>query len=128
MNPPWLVMHVVLICAGIKYSQLSGFPAKYIAILSTLLPLYFAQNMITTSLVVVKIWLQHREARKSGLVSLNTPNLVFVIRIIVESAAIYTTEILVQYVLNLSRHPARFFFLYLLNPSIGEQLIFRGSG
>lgn len=118
-----VVIHTLNIWGALTFARITDAPRGYTPVVSMLFPLYLAQNVLTTSLVVIKIWLRHRETRHTGLVSLHTPSLVFVMRIIVESAAIYTTEILVAYVLLEVRHPARLFFLYLLNPSIGIAFI-----
>jgi hypothetical protein len=85
-----------------------------------LFPLYAVQNIVTTSLVILRIFLAHRESKASGSVALNTTSLVMVMRIVVESAAIYTTEIVLAFVFRLLMHPARLLFLYLLTPSTGR--------
>lgn len=83
-------------------------------------PLYVTQNVVTTSLVTLKIWCRYRETKKAGVVPLNAANLVLVMRIVIESAAIYTTQMLIWFVLHITRHPAMWFVLYLLAPSTGK--------
>lgn len=92
-------------------------------------PLYFAQNVLTTGLIVYKIYSQHRIGKAAGLVPLNTPSLVSIMRIIIESAAIYTAGTLVVVVLRALDHPARLLMHAILAPTTGtsHQSVLRRS-
>ncbi|KAH6885108.1 hypothetical protein BKA70DRAFT_1204937 [Coprinopsis sp. MPI-PUGE-AT-0042] len=86
-------------------------------------PLYFAQNVLTTGLILFKIWSRHRSLRNAGITSLNTPSLVDLMRAIVESAAIYTAALLVMAVLRLLDHPGWFVSHVILYPTIGIMFV-----
>ncbi|KAH6885090.1 hypothetical protein BKA70DRAFT_1338183 [Coprinopsis sp. MPI-PUGE-AT-0042] len=82
-------------------------------------PIYLAQNVLTTGLIVFKIWAQYQRSRAVGLMSLHTPSLVSIMRVIVESAAIYTGGTLVMVILRALDHPARFTIHCCLVPTTG---------
>ncbi|KAH6885069.1 hypothetical protein BKA70DRAFT_1410641 [Coprinopsis sp. MPI-PUGE-AT-0042] len=81
--------------------------------------LYFLQNVLTTSLIVYKIYSHFRRSREIGLVSVHTPHLLPIIKIVIESAAIYTAAVLVLVVLIALDHPARTAMHTCLMPIIG---------
>lgn len=83
------------------------------------LPLCLAQNVVTTGLIIFKIWSQYTQTKVVGLTSLHGVPLLSVIRIIIESASIYTVELLIFFILQVVSHPGRFFVHYLLVPSTG---------
>jgi len=84
-------------------------------------PLIFAQNVLTTSLIAWKIWKQHRESAGAGLVDHGTaPTLMRVIRVIVESAALYTLQLLIVIILYFSGHPAQWILQLTIFPSMGR--------
>ena len=89
-------------------------------VLAMSLPLCLAQNVLTTGLIVVKLWVQFRQTKTIGLTSLHTVPIPAVMRIIIESAAIYTIQLLMFMILQLVEHAGRFFMHYLLVPSTGE--------
>ncbi|KAH6885064.1 hypothetical protein BKA70DRAFT_1467552 [Coprinopsis sp. MPI-PUGE-AT-0042] len=68
---------------------------------------YLLQTMLTTSLIAWKIWSQSRRNTSVGLAPLHVPRLLYIMRIIVESAVIYTMGMLVMLVLLVLDHPAR---------------------
>ncbi|KAH6871369.1 hypothetical protein BKA70DRAFT_1131066 [Coprinopsis sp. MPI-PUGE-AT-0042] len=109
----WSARHIRLNTPG-ALPQATLFP-----ILCLQFPLYAIQNITTTSLIILRIWLTHRETQRAGVKALNTPSLVSVMRIIIESAAIFTSVIVIAAVLRMVMHPARLLFLYILSPSIG---------
>ncbi|KAH6885078.1 hypothetical protein BKA70DRAFT_1204915 [Coprinopsis sp. MPI-PUGE-AT-0042] len=83
-------------------------------------PLYFAQNVLTTGLILFKIWSRYKRGKASGLPApLNTPSLISIMRIIVESAALYTALMLVMVVLRALDHPVRLLIHCVLVPTIG---------
>ncbi|KAH6874516.1 hypothetical protein BKA70DRAFT_1577211 [Coprinopsis sp. MPI-PUGE-AT-0042] len=92
---------------------------KLFPVMNAVFPLYLAQNILTTGLIVYKIWLQHRQTKAAGIVSLNTPTLRSVIRIVIESAGIYTLAILLVAVLRALDHPGRFIAQYINAPLAG---------
>ncbi|KAH6871381.1 hypothetical protein BKA70DRAFT_1210358 [Coprinopsis sp. MPI-PUGE-AT-0042] len=92
---------------------------KLFPVMNAVFPLYLAQNTLTTGLIVYKIWLQHRQTKAAGIVSLNTPTLLSVIRIVIESAGIYTLAILLVAVLRALDHPGRFVVQYINAPLAG---------
>ncbi|KAH6885058.1 hypothetical protein BKA70DRAFT_1574536 [Coprinopsis sp. MPI-PUGE-AT-0042] len=68
---------------------------------------YLLQTTLTTSLIAWKIWSQSRRNTIVGLAPLHVPRLLSIMRIIVESAVIYTMGMLVMLVLLALDHPAR---------------------
>jgi hypothetical protein len=87
-------------------------------LINTSYPLNLAQNIITTGLIIYRLWRQHRESSAAGVQSLELP-LVTMIRIIVESALLYTTELLLLLVLGADGSNGKYFMRYLLIPTIG---------
>ncbi|KAH6871360.1 hypothetical protein BKA70DRAFT_1241843 [Coprinopsis sp. MPI-PUGE-AT-0042] len=69
--------------------------------------LYLLQTNLTTGLIVWKIWSQSRRRTDIELASIHVPRLLSIMRIIIESAAIYTAGMLVMLVLLALDHPAR---------------------
>jgi hypothetical protein len=82
-------------------------------------PLNLAQNVLTTGLIAYKIFMQHRQTRASGLQLSAAVNLVMVVRIIVESAAIYTFTLVIIIILFFLNHPAAVIPQHSLPPAIG---------
>jgi hypothetical protein len=123
---------VILSCSSVAHcvniwwigSQTSAHLAttKRFPLLGAALPLYLAQNILTTGLIVYRIWTQHRRTKESGIVGLNTANLLSVIRVVVESAAVYTVVLLLMAVLRAMDHPGRFIVQYAHVPIAGEWL------
>lgn len=83
-------------------------------------PLNLAQNVLTTGLISWKIYRQHRETVNSGLQISAGLNLVGVIRIIVESAMVYTVETALIIILFFLNHPSVVIVQGALCPSTGE--------
>ncbi|TFK18227.1 hypothetical protein FA15DRAFT_730831 [Coprinopsis marcescibilis] len=82
-------------------------------------PLHFVQNIITTGLISFKIWYQHSLVRRVGVVVNGGLNLMNIVRIIIESALIYTITMLIMVILFLARHPAAVIFQHALVPITG---------
>ncbi|KAH6885065.1 hypothetical protein BKA70DRAFT_128742 [Coprinopsis sp. MPI-PUGE-AT-0042] len=80
---------------------------------------YVVQNALTTSLVAYKIYSHLRQTRDVGLVSVHTPKLLPIVKILVESAAVYTAGVLVVAVLLSLDHPAWFAMHSCMIPIIG---------
>ncbi|KAF5328405.1 hypothetical protein D9619_013301 [Psilocybe cf. subviscida] len=102
------------------YHPSSISPTRAMRIFDCIYPLAFVQNFMTTSLIIVKIFLQHRTSREAGIVQLgSTLSLMRVVRIVVESAAIYTIELLVLIILYFRNDNAQYVVQAAINPSIG---------
>jgi hypothetical protein len=82
--------------------------------------LAFAQNVLTTSLIAWKIWRQHCASQQSGLKAANNISLIQVIRIIVESAMVYTLQVFILNVLYFVGHPLQFVFQSITVPAAGK--------
>ncbi|PPQ99409.1 hypothetical protein CVT24_005396 [Panaeolus cyanescens] len=63
--------------------------------MGTVYPLAFAQNTITTGMIAFKVWKQHRDSAALGIISGSSVALFTVLRIIIESAMIYTIQLLI---------------------------------
>ncbi|XP_006455987.1 hypothetical protein AGABI2DRAFT_195264 [Agaricus bisporus var. bisporus H97] len=88
--------------------------------MATIYPLVFAQNIITTGLIAFKIWTQHRISTASGVIDTSTRlSLINILRIFIESAAIYTFQIMVLLILYPMKHNAQFIVQSAVIPSIG---------
>jgi hypothetical protein len=84
-------------------------------------PLNFTQNVLTTGLISWKIWTQHKESTGAGLIDHGTaPTLMRVIRVLIESAALYTIQLFIVIVLYFSGHPAQWVVQMSLFPSTGK--------
>ncbi|TEB25108.1 hypothetical protein FA13DRAFT_1738740 [Coprinellus micaceus] len=104
----WVIVVPVLLAAaavGVNLTLYSWFPKpwtpyeKLIGVINAGYPLAFAQNVLTTSLIAWKIWRQHCASQQSGLKAANNISLIQVIRIIVESAMVYTLQVFILNVL-----------------------------
>ncbi|KAH6885076.1 hypothetical protein BKA70DRAFT_1445299 [Coprinopsis sp. MPI-PUGE-AT-0042] len=102
-----------------QQSSMVNVTAKRWPILTITFPLYFVQNFLTTGLILFRIWSRHRELKNAGIVSLNTPSLVALMRAIVESAAIYTTVLFLVVVLCSIDHPGWYVGHLILYPTTG---------
>ncbi|KAH6874481.1 hypothetical protein BKA70DRAFT_1240470 [Coprinopsis sp. MPI-PUGE-AT-0042] len=80
---------------------------------------YLLQNGLTTSLIAYKIYSHLRQTRAVGLVSVHTPKLLPIVKILVESAVVYTAGVLVMAVLLALDHPAWFAMHSCMMPIIG---------
>ncbi|TEB20408.1 hypothetical protein FA13DRAFT_1743031 [Coprinellus micaceus] len=99
----WVIVVPVLLAARgrVNLTLYSWFPKpwtpyeKLIGVINAGYPLAFAQNVLTTSLIAWKIWRQHCASQQSGLKAANNISLIQVIRIIVESAMVYTLQVFI---------------------------------
>lgn len=83
-------------------------------------PLAFVQNFMTTSLIALKIVLQHRESKNAGVVNLGSKlSLVHIVRIFIESAGLYTIQILVLSILFFRDNNFQYVVQTAIIPSIG---------
>ncbi|KAH6874491.1 hypothetical protein BKA70DRAFT_1350132 [Coprinopsis sp. MPI-PUGE-AT-0042] len=89
-------------------------------VLNLTFPLYFTQNGLTTGLILFKIWSRYKRGKAAGLAApLDTPSLISIMRIIIESAALYTALMLVMVVLCALDHPFRLLIHCILVPTVG---------
>lgn len=67
-----------------------------------------AQNILTTGLIVFKILHQHHISSAAGIRSADSRlRLTHVVRILIESALVYTIQLLILIILCLRRHNAQ---------------------
>jgi hypothetical protein len=88
-------------------------------------PLHLAQNLLTTGLIAYKIWEQHRNSARSGVRAYSGITLIHIFRIVIESAMIYTLQLLVLVVLYCLRHRAMVIFMATLAPSASKPYLFQ---
>ncbi|KAF5332219.1 hypothetical protein D9611_007988 [Ephemerocybe angulata] len=95
-------------------------PTTLTIFISMVYPVNLAQNILTTGLISYRIWSQHRKAHSTGLmrVSASMP-LLTVIRIIIESALIFTVQQILLLILLELNHTAQVILHATLVPSIG---------
>jgi hypothetical protein len=84
-------------------------------------PINLAQNVLTTSLIIWKILKQFRLSSSTGLVNMNRISLITVMRIMVESALIYTVELIFLIICYYMNSPLQFVFQAATVPTIGEE-------
>jgi hypothetical protein len=89
--------------------------------LDFLYPVNLAQNVLTTGLITWKILRQHQFSTSIGLVSTDGISLITVTRIMVESALIYTVELIFLIILHFANSPVEFIVQAALFPSTGEE-------
>lgn len=90
--------------------------------LGTVYPFAFAQNTITTGMIAFKIWRQHRHSVDSGVVNVSPLNLLAIMRIIIESAMIYTLQLLILILLFPLQEYAQVIVQNTVIPSIGTPI------
>ncbi|KAF9559966.1 hypothetical protein CPC08DRAFT_497340 [Agrocybe pediades] len=109
----WVVIAPVIILLaslGINIYTLYWFTHPSLAPVSAIIPLLdciyplaFAQNFITTVFIALKIWAQHRMSKSSGVVDRSSRlSLMRILRIVVESAMVYTVQLLILIILQFS--------------------------
>ncbi|KAH6874498.1 hypothetical protein BKA70DRAFT_1577202 [Coprinopsis sp. MPI-PUGE-AT-0042] len=84
---------------------------------------YIAQTSLTTSLIVYRIFSQFRQTRDLGLVSFHAPAVLPIMRIILESAVVYTTGMMALVVLAGLDHPARLALHSCMIPVTGSVFV-----
>ncbi|KAJ2918006.1 hypothetical protein MD484_g2363, partial [Candolleomyces efflorescens] len=88
-------------------------------IIEAVYPINFAQNVLTTGLIAYKIFKQHRTSQSIGLNVSHRISLMHVMRIIVESALIYTFELMLLIILSFSKSPLQYVVQAAIIPSVG---------
>jgi len=84
------------------------------------LPLLFVQNVLTTGLICLRLAQQHRASRAAGIQPSNTRlSLFHIVRIIIESAAIYPIMLLISTILWSIQSDKFVIFFGLYIPIIG---------
>ena len=89
--------------------------------MATIYPFAFAQNTITTGMIAFKIWRQHRSSTELGVLNHSPLDLIGVMRIVIESAMIYTFQLLILIILFPVHHNAQLIVQCAIVPSIGEK-------
>ncbi|KAH6874474.1 hypothetical protein BKA70DRAFT_1128967 [Coprinopsis sp. MPI-PUGE-AT-0042] len=84
---------------------------------------YVLQTALTTSLIVYKIYSQFRQTRDVGLISMYTPAVLPIMRIIAESAVVYTAGMLALAVVTGLDHPARLMVHSCMIPVTGTVFV-----
>lgn len=85
-------------------------------------PLSLAQNVITTGLIAFRIWAQLCTSTMNHVFDTSSRlTLARILRIIVESAAIYTIQILILVVITPMRYNAHHIVQAAIIPSIGAK-------
>lgn len=83
---------------------------------------------MTTGLIAWRIWRQDRASTAMGARSLNSrTSLIPIVRIIVESAAIYVLELVVLIVLYVLKHNGQFIVQEAVVPTVGPCFIIWSS-
>ncbi|KAF5326724.1 hypothetical protein D9619_004066 [Psilocybe cf. subviscida] len=125
-NNMWLISIPVCLLLGTIgintyiISQIPFYNTVPISLVRSIYPLAFSQNFMTTSLIILKFVLQHRESKKAGVVMLGSKlGLIHVVRILIESAAIYTIQLLVLNILFSLSHNFQYVIQPAIVPSIG---------
>ncbi|KAF8880628.1 hypothetical protein BD779DRAFT_1069533 [Infundibulicybe gibba] len=94
--------------------------ARLMKLMSAIYPLAFAQNTLATGLIAYRIWTQHRASVRVGVHNTGSRmNLMYIVRIVVESAMVYTVQLLILIVLYTLQHNAQFVLQLAIVPSIG---------
>ncbi|KAH6892757.1 hypothetical protein BKA70DRAFT_1201071 [Coprinopsis sp. MPI-PUGE-AT-0042] len=94
--------------------------AKRWPLLRITYPLYSAQSILNTGLILFRLGTRHRDSQSAGIVSFNTPSLVALMWAIVESAAIYTAALLAMVILCLIDHPGWYVGHLIMYPMTGS--------
>ncbi|KAF9004533.1 hypothetical protein BDQ17DRAFT_1354152 [Cyathus striatus] len=101
------------------HGSASEYP-KVVPWLNTVYPLAFTENVLTTGLIALKIWNQHRISTRAGIVDHSSRHSLFnILRIIVESAMIYTVQLMILIILYPLQNLAQVIIQSAIVPSIG---------
>ena len=84
----------------------------------TVYPMNFVQNTLTTGLIAFKIWRQHRQSVAAGVRPFGS-SLIGVMRVVIESALLYTLELLFLIILSCRESYGQFVVRAAAVPSIG---------
>lgn len=83
-------------------------------------PLNFSQSTLTTGLIAYRIWKQHRMSQQAGVHASASLDLFTVMRIIIESALIYTLQQFMMIILYFTGHPSIVIVQHASVPSTGK--------
>ncbi|KAF5326844.1 hypothetical protein D9619_004237 [Psilocybe cf. subviscida] len=93
-------------------------------LLRSVYPLAFVQNLMTTSLIILRIFLQYQTSKKAGIVDVGSKlTLTRVMRIVIESAAIYTIQLLLLNILYFRDDTFQYVIQAAIIPSIGVTFV-----
>lgn len=99
-------------------------PHSEIMSLNAIYPLSLAQNVMTTGLITLKIWNQHRNSAASGVIDRSSRlSLLKIVRIIIESAMIYTGQLFVLVILYFANNTFQYVVQNAIVPSLGKHSI-----
>ncbi|KAF8184794.1 hypothetical protein BJ912DRAFT_905397 [Pholiota molesta] len=88
--------------------------------LNAIYPVSLAQNVITTGLITLKIWNQHRNSTASGVIDRSSRlSLLKIVRIIIESAMIYTGQLFILVILYFANNTFQYVVQNAIVPSLG---------
>ena len=91
-----------------------------LALLSAVYPLAFLQNVMTTGLITLKIWNQHRASTATGVVDRSSKlSLSRIMRIIIESAMVYTVQLFILIILFFLQDNFQIIVQSAVVPSVG---------
>ncbi|TFK19921.1 hypothetical protein FA15DRAFT_153958 [Coprinopsis marcescibilis] len=122
---PFLLLLVSIGTNGVNfhfflYGPRGGIPFRTVKpLLDFVYPGHLAQNVLTTGLIAYKIWKRHVVSQAAGVRASSTVTLLSVARIVVESAMLYTLQMLALVILHPLEHPARLVFQAAIVPSTG---------
>ncbi|KAF6763894.1 hypothetical protein DFP72DRAFT_486231 [Ephemerocybe angulata] len=92
-------------------------------IFKSISPVNIVLNCLTTGMIAYRIWRQREESRKAGLSVTSGMDLLTAVRIVIESALIYTLEMFLSIILFTVGHPSVLVVHHTLAPTIGRCLI-----
>ncbi|KAH9479867.1 hypothetical protein JR316_0008463 [Psilocybe cubensis] len=94
--------------------------AASFGLVRSIYPLALAQNVITTGLIAYKIYHQHRASSAHGIVDRSSKLTLYrILRIMVESAMVYTVQLFILMILYFAKSNAQVILQYAIVPSIG---------
>ncbi|KAG2009422.1 hypothetical protein CC2G_012361 [Coprinopsis cinerea AmutBmut pab1-1] len=88
-------------------------------IMSTTFPLHFAQNVVTTGMIAFKLWQHHRRTRRVGVSVSGGLSMITIVRIMVESALLYTVQMAINIVLFFLNSSGQVVIQHCLIPTTG---------
>ncbi|KAF8889020.1 hypothetical protein BD779DRAFT_1521538 [Infundibulicybe gibba] len=118
---PLILLISVIVMTIVEIRELATpFPAEWVEMLgSAIYILVFIQDMMTTGLIAWNIWSHQQQV--DGFLAFTVPrsSLTGIVRIMVESAAIYLVELFLLIVLLLIKHPASTILHMAIVPTAG---------
>ncbi|TEB37708.1 hypothetical protein FA13DRAFT_1607268, partial [Coprinellus micaceus] len=112
---------VVNVATFARFRNPNILPAETLSTLRQMIyPINIAQSTLTTCLIVLKIWTQHAQSQSAGLPTASgSVKLLTIVRIVVESASIFTIQQIILLIFQQVKHPASVILHATLVPSIG---------